>query len=119
MKKNTQKIESSSEDSPWEDIEDPAHDFEGESVNLSVKSVKSKPGRKKIAEQWTRVICIGKDDLMNIRNFALGPDLLLGNAMQATVSRGKQVKKWKPLFWPDHYVKEGHSLKLMDKQLTE
>ena len=68
---------------------------------------------------WSRVICLGADDLKNLRTFELAPDLLLGNAMKATVSRGKQTKKYKFLFWPDHYVKEGHSMKLKDNMLTD
>ena len=51
--------------------------------------------------------------------YDLAPDLLLANAMKATATRGKKQTEWKPLFWPEAYVKEGHSMKLEENQLTE
>ena len=51
--------------------------------------------------------------------FELGPDLLLSNAMQCTATRGKKQTEWKPIFWPDAYAKEGHSMKLDDNRLLE
>jgi len=45
--------------------------------------------------------------------------LLQANELDSKPFRGKKQAKWKPLFWPDHYVKEGHSLKLEDNKLSE
>ena len=119
MSDKAEQSSSSSPDSEWEDIDVAGEEDDEESINLSIKTVKSKRGRKLMPEMWSRVICLGADDLKNLRTFELAPDLLMGNAMKATVSRGKQAKKYKFLFWPDHYVKEGHSLKLEDNQLTD
>ena len=68
---------------------------------------------------WSRVICLSTDDLLNLRVFELAPDLLLSNAMESTATRGKKQTEWKPIFWPEAYVKEGHSMKLEDNRLTE
>ena len=54
-----------------------------------------------------------------IRVFELASDLLLGNAMSKIETRGKQTKEWKPLFWPDHYVKEGNDMTLDGNLLSE
>ena len=82
--------QSSEDDDQWEPEAAGGDDFEGESVNLSIGSVKSKRGRKPLKEQWTRVISLDKDDLSNLRTFELAPDLLLANAMKATTTRGKK-----------------------------
>ena len=34
-------------------------------------------------------------------------------------SRGKKKQSWKPIFWPEHYVKENHDLTIAGNQLTE
>ena len=39
--------------------------------------------------------------------------------MKTVTTRRDKLKPWKPLFWPDEYVKEGHSMKVEDNQLTE
>ena len=83
--------EDSSDDSEEDGPYDLNGDFEGESLNLSVQSVKSKRGRKPIPEMWSRVLWLGWDNLENLKTYELGPDLLLGNAMIATVSRGKKI----------------------------
>ena len=64
------------------------------SLNNSTASVKSKRGRKKIPDMWTRLISFSDDDLENLRVFELAPDLLLGNAMKETKTRGKQAAEW-------------------------
>jgi hypothetical protein len=68
--------------------------------------VKSKRGRPKIPTQWSRVISISADDLEDVKVYELGPDLLLSKAVTATLSRGRMVKEWKPLFWPEQYAKK-------------
>ena len=55
MMKN-QGLEDSSDESEEDGPDDPNGDFEGESLNLSVQSVKSKRGRKPIPEMWSRVL---------------------------------------------------------------
>ena len=99
--------------------EDDAREDEKESVNISVNSVKSKRGRKAIPDQWSRVISISSDELDNIKVYELGPDLLLSSAVRATLLRGRQPKEWKPVFWPDQYVKAGHDMTLAGNQLTK
>ena len=39
--------------------------------------------------------------------------------MKATVSRGKKQANWQPTFWPEDYVKDGHSMKTQDNRLLE
>ena len=88
-----------------------------ESIDSSAAShagLKRTKGRPKIPEQWSRVISIRTDDLKTIRVFELGPDLLLADAMKYVPTRGKQLQEWEPIFFPDHYVKEGHSMKVED-----
>ena len=85
---------------------------------MASEATVSKRGRKKIPEQWSRVISLSKDDLSDLQVFELGPDLTLSNSMIATLTRGKKMPKWKPLFWPDKYVEEGHSLSLEDNMLS-
>ena len=99
-------------------------DEEADNVSMdnsvdSVNSVKSKRGRKRIPECWSRVINLRSDDLSNLQVFELAPDLTLINGLKATQSRGKKAKKWKPLFWPDLYVEEGHSMKVADNILSQ
>ena len=88
-------------------------DWEEDDDVLSASS-KSKAGRKKVPEQWSRVICIAKDDLTNLKTYDLATDLLFSNGMKYTPPRGKQLPDWKPIFWPDQYCKEGHSLRIAD-----
>ena len=49
--------------------------------------------------------------------YELGLDLLLFNGMRHTLSRGKKQAAWKPLFWPEYYVKEGHSMRINNNHL--
>ena len=73
-----------SESSDWEDndlLEDQKF-LENPSLDVSVNSnVSKKRGRRKIPEQWSRVISLSTDDLTNLKVFELAPDLLLGGAM--------------------------------------
>ena len=73
--------------------------------SMASEATKSKSERKKIPEKWSRVISLNKDDLTNLRVFELGSDLTLSNSMVATMTRGKKMKKWSPLFWPEVYEK--------------
>jgi hypothetical protein len=65
------------------------------------------------------VICLNTDNLDDLKIFELGPDLLLANAMECIPTRGKTKTKWKPLFWPDTFVKQHHSLKVSDNALSK
>ena len=76
-------------------------------------------GRKRIPEQWSRVICLSTDDLASLRVFELAPDLLLANAMKCTATRGKKQAQWRPIYWPDAYVKEGHDMTVSGNKLSE
>ena len=65
------------------------------------------------------MISFSQDDLDQLRVFDLASDLLLGNAMSKIETRGKQAKEWKPLFWPDHFVKDGNDMTLDANQLSD
>ena len=65
------------------------------------------------------MISLNTDDLEHLRVFELAPDLKLANAMKSTLARGRQEAQWKPYFWPEDYVKEGHSMKIDDNRLTD
>ena len=92
---------------------------EEESLDKSVDSVKSKRGRPRVPEQWSRVISLSTDSLENLKTFELAPDLLLSNAMAATLTRGKIAKEWSPHFWPDDYIKEGHNMSVEENKLSK
>ena len=50
--------------------------MKGSQIDASVKSVKSsKKGRKKIPEQWSRVICFDDIEHYEVKGFKLEPDL--------------------------------------------
>ena len=100
---------------------DPMGPPEKESNDASLDSAElgTKRGVKAIPEQWTRVVSIQDDDLDKLRVFELAPDLLLANAMKATKTRGKQLQDWEPVFWPDLYLEEEKSMKVVDNQLSE
>ena len=67
---------------------------------------KTKRGRKKIPEKWTRVISIHQDDLANIRTYDLGPELLL-DASMGDISHGRgRPPAYRALFWPPHIKKQ-------------
>ena len=119
MEKKRQKDVLDSEDSEAEEPASEWEEFEGESQNLSLDSIKSKRGRKPVAEQWSRVISLAHDDLKNLRTFELAPDLIMTNAMKATATRGKRQQKWHPIFWPEEYIKQAKSMKVEDNRLTE
>jgi hypothetical protein len=117
MKKKTKKMVAfdSESDSGEEDV--PSEE-EKESLNNSLKSIGSKRGRQKIPEMWTRVIDLTNDDLDDLRVYELAPDLLLGNAMKASGRTSKLLTELEPIFWPETYVEDGHSLKVADNQLS-
>jgi len=94
------------------DLEDATESLESSKANSVV--AKRTKGRPKIPEQWSRVISIRNDNLSKSRVFELGPDLLMADAMKYVPTRGKQLLEMEPIFFPDHYVKEGHSMKVKD-----
>ena len=105
-----------------EDDEEPDKDknINGDGSNDSQGSINSQRsvGRPKHREQWSRVIDLTNDDLDDIRVYDLAPDLLMADAMKTITTRRDKLKPWKPLFWPEDYVKEGHSMKVEDNRLT-
>ena len=60
---------------------------------------KTKRGRKKIPERWTRVISIHKDDWADIRTYELGPELLLDQSLSGTTAAAGKISNWRPLYW--------------------
>ena len=89
------------------------------SLNNSITSVKSKRGRKKIEDQWSRVISISADELEEVKVYELAPDMLLSSAVRATLSRGKTAPAWKPLFIPDEYAKSARDMTVAGNQLAD
>jgi len=95
-------------------------DYKRQSLDETVSSGASRGrGRPKISEKWSRVISISADDLSSLRVFELAPDLQLGGAMSKATTRGKSQKKWKPLFWPDDYLKAKHDMTVAGNTLSE
>ena len=84
--KGAQKDSSFEDEAQLDPLDD---DWEDEDDVGSVSS-KSKRGRKRLPEQWSRVINLSKDDLTSLKVYELGPDLLLSNGMKHTLSRGKK-----------------------------
>ena len=114
---NASKQSESSDYEDDEDLVDP-QDYEKQSLDESITSDGSKGrGRPRISEKWSRVVSL-TDDLSNLRVFELAPDLQLGGAMSKAITRGKNQKKWKPLFWPDEYLAEKHDMSLVGNTLT-
>ena len=52
-------------------------------------ATKKKRGKKKIPDQWSRVISISDDDLENIKIYELIPDMQLSTDAKSTLTRGK------------------------------
>lgn len=94
-----------SEDAEEFNNEDSQEEEEKGSLDNSLNSIKSKRGRPKIENQWSRVISISADELEEVKIFELAPDMLLSSAVRATLSRGKKAPEWKPLFNPDDYAR--------------
>ena len=78
-----------------------------------------RPGRKKIPEQWTRVISVQQDDLDNLQTYDLGPELLLDAALGASTKQRGRPAAWSPIFWPKHVKKENQDFKIADNRLSE
>jgi hypothetical protein len=114
QRRRRQAKESKSDDDLYDEVEV----SEKESMEESFDTVKSKRGRPKIPDQWSRVISISNDDLDDVKVYELGPDLLLSKAVTATLSRGRTAKEWKPLFWPEQYAKK-HDMTVAGNTLTE
>ena len=107
------------ESSDEEELDQVPPEEDKESAHSSITSGTRTRGRLRIPEQWSRVICLNTDDLDDLKVHLLAPDLLLANAMRSTATRGKAQAQWKPIYWPDIYVKEGHSMKVDENQLDE
>ena len=45
--------------------------------------------------------------------------MLLSSAVRATLSRGKKVPEWKPLFNPDDYARRPRDMTVAGNTLTE
>ena len=83
-------LHSEPSDSEFLDQLDPLDEEWEDNDDVQSVSSKSKRGRPRIQEQWSRVINLSKDDLSALRVFDLAPDLLLSNGMKHTLSRGKR-----------------------------
>lgn len=125
MEKKTRLKQATSKEAEGDDFEehddkndDGEDDEADENHDASFDSIKSKRGRPKIPEQWSRIISLSHDDLSNLKVYELGPDILLSSAVRATLTRGKQPLEWKPFFWPETYVKEEHDMSLEGNTLT-
>ena len=122
MRKQQAQQEEEEDDEDWKDVSDDDVDadeeLKDESLDVSVESLKSKRGRPKVPEQWSRVISLSEDDLENLKGFELAPDLLLSKAVTATLTRGKTAKEWSPVFWPEDYIKEGHNMRVEQNKLS-
>jgi hypothetical protein len=115
-KKKAAKPENEEEDYDQEEEEHKSE--EEDDPDRSFDSVKSKRGRPKIPEHWSRVISLSNDDLNALQIYKLAPDLLLSSAVTASLSRGKIAPEWKPVFWPEDYVKEKHDMTIEGNKLS-
>ena len=90
-----------------------------ENKNQENDEQKTKRGRKKIPEKWTRVISIHSDDLSNIKTYELAPELLL-DASMGNISHGRgRPPDYSPLFWPPHLKKQQISFTTEDNKLSD
>jgi len=80
---------------PWND---PVDRKDGENVE-NEQAGPSKAGRKKIPEQWTRVISISTDNLSDIKAHHIATDLLLNQGYDKT-RRRKGEPDWEIHFSP-------------------
>ena len=66
-----------------------------------------KRGRKKILEQWTRVISISKDSPEDLKVFEIETDV---KSKDERLVYPRQVRSsqdvWKPIFYPKQFVKD-------------
>ena len=76
-------------------------------------------GRKKIPEQWSRVISLSRDNLVASRSFPVGPDLLKDAALVGSLQMPAQSSQWKPLFWLRDFLLEHEDMTLLGNQLDE
>ena len=76
----------------------------------SIDGTKTKRGRKKLPNRWSRVISMSYDDLSNVEAYDLDPDMQLSELATAPMSRGKNQKEFQPLFWPDNYILDDHDM---------
>ena len=44
--------------------------------------------------------------------------MLIGNSFSASLPVSQIEQEWKPIFWPDDYVEEAHSMKVQDNLLS-
>ena len=82
--------------------------------------VVTKRSRRKLPEQWTRVISLSHDDLFRLKQHPIATELLLAEGYQEPDSQSQ----WQPYFsprgfeWPDGEV-DLKDYKLTNEQLLE
>ena len=59
-------------------------------VDQNIDSTKTKWGRKKLPNRWSRVISMSYDDLSSVQAYDLDPDMQLSELATAPMSRGKK-----------------------------
>ena len=67
--------------------------------------VPKRRGRKRIPEQWTRVISMRKDDPAKLKTYLLQQDLDIADSMARPPNERFHGKIYEPIFWPDEWVK--------------
>ena len=68
-------------------------------------------GRRRIPEQWTRVISVHHDDLSAIKLVALADDLKLATGYPSSIL-GNITGQWRPLFHPRKFAEENPLMSL-------
>jgi hypothetical protein len=90
-----------------------------EEVEVSLDSAPStKRGRRRIPEQWTRVVSLQSGDQANIRTYSIATDLLVEAGMDAPVPLRWQPE-WRLHFYAKDFVKGHPDLSLRYNQLAE
>ena len=59
-------------------------------VDQKIDGTKTKRGRKKLPNRWSRVISMSYDDLSSVQAYDLDPDMQLSELATAPMSRGKK-----------------------------
>ena len=76
-------------------------------------------GRRRIPDQWTRVVSLLQDDLEQLRTHLHHQDLLLSENMVRAPPARFHNRNYDPTFWPDEWVKGHLDFSLEANALTE
>ena len=85
-------LNSEEETHPQEEVKEPEIQIEPET---------KRRGRKKIPEQWTRVISLRNDDPDKLQTYLLRQDLDVASGMARPPHSRFHGRDYEPLFWPD------------------